>query len=411
MSRKRIAQAQILLSIQLNHLIFVAGAVSVMGLSDGSNSYLLLWLVLGIIPVALYILRVKAKRIPVFFAGLLAVLVPALFLPVHLLAKFLIIGMLLAYAIITIRKKMSENPETAVLATPFVYLLLIGGLTFRQHAYTSLCLGLTWVYLLGYFLYHYMTEYLRFVDIHEKSASNVPEKELFLQGMKQVSVFAGIAVVITFLTSNTEWMAKIFAVIGDWLMAILRVLVAALAKKLEEESTRRPQMEVPEQSDVLGAATYSDWWLKIQKLLEVLYEVAVVVIIVAIIFLGVFLVIRFVQKNFTQEGKKKKAKTILSNQDIRESVVTETTHKEKKGFFDFLSNEQRIRALYKKRVLKEKERIVGEAVQQELGFKTAKECCEKIEDTELKEAYEKARYSAEKITVEDVRRAKGGNRY
>ena len=77
----------------------------------------------------------------------------------------------------------------------------------------------------------------------------------------------------------------------------------------------------------------------------------------------------------------------------------------RKNLLGFLSNEQRIRTLYKKRVIHDKAAIIGDKVEQELSYLTAKECCEKIGATELKEVYEKVRYSSEKVTSEDVRRA------
>ena len=407
MNRKSIALARVLLNIQLNHLIFVAGAVAIMGLCGMQTSYLLLWLGLGIVPVGMYYLRVKAKRISVFFAGLLAFLIAGFLLPVNLVVKILTVGMIIVYSIFAFRKKMSENPEMVEIASPMAFVLIVGALTFQKHIYVSQCLGLTWAYLLGYFLYHFLTEYLKFVQINEKSASNMPEKELFLHGVKQVGAFTGIAIAITFLSSNVEWVAKIVSVLGEWIKSLLKYLFAGIAGAIEEESAPKPPAVEMGQDNMFEPVEYSEFWLKIQKLLEILYDVIVVVIIVAIVYFGVRFIVRFVKENFTKVGKKKEVKAVLSNLDIRESCKEEVFRKEKKGFLDFLSNEQRVRTLYKKRVLKEKNHIVGEAVQQELAYKTAKECCEKIEAADLKWVYEKARYSAERVTAEDVRKAKG----
>jgi len=407
MKRKSIALVRILLNIQLNHLIFVAVAVSVMGLAAMPKSYLLLWGILGIVPVGMYVLRVKAKKISAFFVGLLAILAAGFLLPLNIVVKILTVGIIFVYGIFAVRKKMSENPEIVELASPMAFVIIVGALTFQKHIYVSQCLGLTWVYLLGYFLYHFLTEYLKFVEINEKSASNMPEKELFLHGLKQVGVFAGIAMAITFLSSNVEWVAKIFSVLAEWIRSLLKYLLAGVAGAIEEESAPKPPAVDMGQDSMFEPVEYSELWLKIQKLLEILYDVVVVVIIVAIVFFGVRFIVRFVKENFTKVGKKKEVKAVLSNLDIRESCKEEVFRKEKKGFLDFLSNEQRVRTLYKKKVLKEKIHIVGEAAQQELAYKTAKECCEKMEAADLKCVYEKARYSAERVTAEDVRKAKG----
>lgn len=128
--------------------------------------------------------------------------------------------------------------------------------------------------------------------------------------------------------------------------------------------------------------------------------------LVLILYYGTRAIIRFVKENFTKVGKQKEAKTILSNQDIRESCDAEVSKKEKHSFLDFLSHEQRIRTIYKKKVLREKARILGEAGPEGLAYLTAKECCDKIEAVDLKQVYEKVRYSSEKVTSEDVKRAK-----
>ena len=406
MNRKTIEFVRIILNIQLNHLIFVAVAVSLMGVIGYSNSYLLFWVVTGIVPVFLYFWRVKVKKIAVFFTGMCVLLAVGVLLPLDIIRKLLTAGMIIVYCIFTVRKKLTERPELVELVSPAVFVVIIGAMTFKNHIYTGQCFGIAWGYLIGYFLYHFMTVYLNFVNINENSASNMPEKELFAQGVKQVGVFTGITIGIAWITSNTDWVAKIVTTIGEWIKSFLKYIFAGIAGAIEEESVpEAPVADMGQDEGMFEPVEYSELWLKIQEILEALYYVIVFVVLVAIVFVGVRLIVRFVKENFTKVGKKKTDKEILSNLDIRESCRGETFKKEKRGLFDFLSNEQRIRAIYKKKVLQEKAKIVGEASSEGLTYLTAKECCEKIEDLGLRTVYEKARYSGEKVTGEDVRRA------
>lgn len=408
MSRKTIAIARIILNIQLNHLIFIAAVVAAMGLLGMPNHYLLLWIGSGIVPLFMYYLRVKTKQIWVFFVGLIAIFTVSLLLPLNILPKLFISAMVFVYAAFAIRKKMTENPEIVELVSPAVFIVLIGVMTIKSHNYIGVCYGVAWAYLIGYFIYHFMTEHLKFVDINENSASNMPEKELFYHGIGQVGIFTGIVFLLSSLTSSTNWLAKMLSVIGDWLIDFLRYILAGVSGAIAEESApQAPVVDTGDEVDMFGPVEYSDLWLKIQELLEWLYRILIFVIIAAILYYGSRAIIRFVKDNFTKVGKKKEAKTILSNQDIRESCNTEKSKEEKKSFLGFLSNEQRIRTLYKKKMLQEKARIVGEAGPEGLAYLTAKECCDKIEAAELKNVYEKVRYSGEKVTGEDVRRAKG----
>lgn len=407
MSRKIIATARIILNIQLNHWIFVAAAVSVMGLLGMENSYLLLWLGTGIVPLYTYYLRVTAKKIGIFFVEVFAAVVAGCFVPLTILPKIILISMIIVYVALAIRKKMTENPEIVELLSPFVFVTIVAAATIKGHSYAGQTLGLTWVYLVGFFVYYFLTVYLQFVTINEKSASNMPEKELFIQGMKQVGVFSGIAIVLASLTSNTNWLSKLLSKLGDLVIAFLKYIFSGIGEAIHEESVSQTPSVDTGPEEIFGAVEYSELWLKIRDLLEIVYKVFIFVLVVAILYYSIRSMIQFVKQNFTKVGKKPEAIQILSNKDIRESCGKEHEKKEKRSLLGFLSNEQRIRTLYKKRVLHEKEKIIGDRVQQELSYLTAKECCEKIEATELKEMYEKVRYSAEKVTSEDVRRAKG----
>ena len=144
----------------------------------------------------------------------------------------------------------------------------------------------------------------------------------------------------------------------------------------------------------------------VAKAYDILYKVFIFVLVVAIIYYGTRAIIQFVKTNFTKVGKKPEAITILSNQDIRESCRNTKEKKEKRNLLGFLSNEQRIRTLYKKRVIHDKAAIIGDKVEQELSYLTAKECCDKLSEQQLKQVYEKARYSQEIISPEDVRLAR-----
>lgn len=406
MSRKTIAIARIILNIQLNHLIYIAGAVAAMGLLGMPSHYLLLWVVSIIVPLLMYYLRIKTKAIWAFFAGLISIFVVSLFLPLSIVPKLFFSAMVFVYAMFSIRKKMTENPEQVELVSPAVFIVLIGTMTIKSHGYLSVCYGIAWAYLIGYFLHHFMFEYLKFVDINENSASNMPEKELFLHGVQQVGVFTGIVIVLSSFTSSTNWLAKMLSVIGDWIMAFLKYIFSGISGAIVEESAPSAPVVDTGEAEMFEPVEYSELWLKIQELLEWLYRILIFILVAAILYYGIKTIIQFVKENFTKVGKQKEAKTILSNQDIRESCEVEATNKEKRKFLDFLSNEQRIRTIYKKKVLREKTRILGEAGPEGLAYLTAKECCDKIEAADLKQVYEKVRYSSEKVTSEDVKRAK-----
>ena len=92
--------------------------------------------------------------------------------------------------------------------------------------------------------------------------------------------------------------------------------------------------------------------------------------------------------------------------DIRETCVIEKNKKEAADWFAFLKPREKVRKIYRKQVLKHKKDIIGENSSENLAYMTAEECCDKLSLEDLKLIYEKARYSAEEISAEDVKRIK-----
>ena len=99
--------------------------------------------------------------------------------------------------------------------------------------------------------------------------------------------------------------------------------------------------------------------------------------------------------------------TIEEGIDIREICEIEKRHKDVGQWHIFRSNRDKVRKIYQKQILKQKQYIIGEEDVRVLEYMTAKECCDTLAADKLKEIYEKVRYSNKDITPEDVRIAKG----
>ena len=97
---------------------------------------------------------------------------------------------------------------------------------------------------------------------------------------------------------------------------------------------------------------------------------------------------------------------MISKQDVREKCTVERVLDRRKRHSLFLSNREKIRKLYRSRIWKQKWFLIGDENPRKLEYLTATECCDKLSDNALKYVYEKARYSSEKITGEDVKWAK-----
>ena len=141
---------------------------------------------------------------------------------------------------------------------------------------------------------------------------------------------------------------------------------------------------------------------------------AVITVVSGIVFISfilgclvmLVLIYQFIKEYFMPYDRKKQTKQLQSNEDIREYCGVEKTSQTKKFVFPFWNHREKIRRLYRKKVLQRKQELIGDEDAQQLEYLTAKECCDRLSEQNLKCMYEKARYSAEDISAEDVKLAK-----
>jgi hypothetical protein len=146
-----------------------------------------------------------------------------------------------------------------------------------------------------------------------------------------------------------------------------------------------------------------------EQTLETIRNVIIVITIMAIV-IGFILFLYFVYYVIKGRDKaligKKQRDLLPENEDIREYCGIEKKSQRRTGGFFFRNNREKIRRLYQKKVLKRKAEIIQDQEQNKLKYFTARECCDRLAEEQLKAVYEKARYSEETITSEDVRLAK-----
>ena len=134
---------------------------------------------------------------------------------------------------------------------------------------------------------------------------------------------------------------------------------------------------------------------------------AFAVCLIAFIIFALYKLVITLHKWFSQRSDRSVEREEEDNLgDVREKCETDKRKKERKSPFAFLSVRERIRRVYKKDVWARRNFIVKEGDPRALSLMTAKEAGDKLERPALAESYEKARYSNEECTAEDLRRAK-----
>ena len=356
MKREWMKNIQDSLCIILNHLLFVATAMTVLDLFQADSPKLFVWFTMVLIPFGFYYVSKK----------------------------------------------------TPMLIPPPIVIILLGIMSMAEKIMTTLDLGtyyyvITYVYLIGYFIFYFTKKFLDFLRLNQNTASNIPIADIFRNGIGLTTLFAACSSVILMISANVEWVKTIADKIWSGIIMILSWIFSGIEtyppiEGKEEITQKDPQMGGANMSEVIP-----------QQNLDYIRNVMIVLLCIAIaigfiLFLYyVYYVIKGLERAENDNGKKG---NLPENDDVREYCGIEKKNQRKAGSFLFRSNREKVRKLYQKSVIKHKKELIGEQEQKRLKYLTAKECCDKLSKQQLKLVYEKARYSEEDISAEDVRLAK-----
>ena len=239
--------------------------------------------------------------------------------------------------------------------------------------------------------------------MNEHSASNIPEQEIFFFGMKHSAMFAGGSVFFLILTANLDWFSKIMTAVGNRIVKLLSSLF---------QNVRYEYVEVQQVEEIVEGAQepYFELFIDFEfvyvilRLIDKLLNLVAIVFVISLILNISRGIYDFFRQKLLLNGPIKASK-YHSNQDVREYCAVDSNKKENNTRL-FLNNREKIRRIFRKRILKNKTEIIGDRNPKVLEYLTAKECCDKLSAENLKTIYEKARYSAEDITMDDVRKIK-----
>lgn len=344
------------LCVILNHLLFLAGVITISDLFQVDNPNLFMWAVLVVIPLEVC-----------FFTKKEPMLIPP---PIFIL----VLG------VMSLAEKIMSNHDRGI----YYYVI-------------------TFVYLIGYFLFYFTKKFLDFLKLNQNTASNIPISDIFRNGIGLTAFFTACSSVILLVSANIDWVKAIADKIWSWVLVILGYIFSGIDTKppltgKEEMTQKDPQMGSSNMSEVIPIET-----------LESIRNIIVVMLIVTII-LGLCFFLYYIYCVIKGlEGpdiRKKKNINLVENEDVREYCGVEKNPQRKTGGFILRSNREKVRRLYQKKLIKRKKELIGEQEQQMLKYLTAKECCDKLSEQQLKRVYEKARYSEEIISPEDVRLVK-----
>lgn len=410
MKQKWLEPMQDLLIILLNHLAIMATALTILGVFGIEKSYIALWTGLIVVPILFYVIRKNVAGFAAFYALHLLIAGISVLCPGELLVKGLAVLFVVFHLIWSVKLKTTSESGKQGLLPPVFFIVLVGGMqslgSFQKNdAGEIYYLVIVMVYVAAYFTYLFGVKYVRFIETNEKSDPNLPKKEIYHYGMKQIALFSIGTVLIMIPASNLDWFSGIMDKIGAVLIVLLKLIIKGVSTVIGDEDLKPIPEEIPEDVGTGTGMENNAIYVFILQILEKIFTVVAYVSMAVLFVVLLVQIYKFFRDNFLAI-RKKKVQKVQSNQDIRENCEIETQKRRERSLFALWNHREKVRKIFRKKVLKNKIALIGDIHPKHLEYLTAKECCEKIEEEYLKNIYEKARYSEENITAEDVKMAK-----
>lgn len=414
MKLRKLDLLQEFLAEQMNHWMLFPAALIVMGLSGmyarrgGPN--VVLWALCGLLPPLFFLVRDRIERFFPFLLLHIAVAALAFFLPLgNSIERFLCVACSIGYLIHSFYVRMKgESPYTAPFS-PAVGVILSAVSILLQH-YQGESGWDAWhvislVFCLAiYALILYIRQYKDFLAVNESSTGYLPAAEIFRSGFLLVLVYVVPGALLLILCANIGDLGYLWTAFKHWLVSVLRSLFSGMNAESQIVEPV-PETEMPVENFTPQIMDAPETFL-IWRILEI---AALIVMSVALVFFLTWVVIaliQFIRHRFARgfRHKKKKQNDELEI-DVREKCDIESIPFRRRRLTEFLSPAQRIRRLFKKRLLADVQ-FLADGNLGKLGLLTPKECGKRLEEEQMARIYEQVRYSDKEATNDTLRQMK-----
>lgn len=402
------------LSEQMNHWLLFPAALVVMGLSGmyarrgGPN--IVLWALCGLLPPLFFIVRDRFNRFFPFLLLHIAAAAPAFLFPFgNSIERFLCVACSIGYLIHSFFVRMKgESPYTEPFHPAVGVMLSAISILLQRYqgengwdAYHVISL----VFCLAiYALILYIRQYKDFLAVNESSTGYLPAADMFRSGFLLVLVYVVPGALLLILCANIGDLGYLWASFKRWLVSVLRQLFSGM--NAENQLTEPlPEAEMPIEEFTPQIMDVPETFI-VWRILEI---AALIVMSVALILFLIWIVIaliQFIRHRFVRGFRyRKKKQDIELEIDVREKCDVESIPFRRRRLTEFLSPAQRIRRLFKKRLLADVQ-FLADGNPGKLGLLTPKECGKRLEEEQMAQIYEQVRYSGKEATNDTLRQMK-----
>ncbi|MBR6666051.1 MAG: hypothetical protein IKL22_10110 [Lachnospiraceae bacterium] len=244
----------------------------------------------------------------------------------------------------------------------------------------------------------YVNKYMKFLELNKHSVGYMPIKTVLGSGVISMLGFSSLLSVLLLVVANIGRMDDVLQYIRKFLGFFGRK-IRDFIKRFDFEQNGGPDLGgavepmIPEQISDKNSV-----W-------DIILSILVLIILLWIAYKLIRMLFEFLSGLFAFDGS---GTAVKKEEDIYEKtdVVEKLDAPKRDGIFAAMNPALRIRRRFRKKVLSEEKKIAEAGKKDRMELYTARECSGILENTEMGNLYEKARYSPYECTPEDVKRMK-----
>ena len=370
---------------------------------------------LAILPFGFYLIRRFVNNIALFFVLHLLWAAWPILIATNLTEKIIFLITAVVYCAVSIYFKVTKHAlEDGVLFVAMTALLAIVAYFFsasisgESKAMNIAILAI--VYVVFFLIHEYMTGYINYIRNNEVSNQSIPKKHIFKTSISALVGFTTLFVGFSMLVLRANWFSgvidKIRALIEKFIIWLLSFAPDAMEQAWWGEGSQNvdevyqnvthlePKNELPpEVNEVVGNVV----------------NIGAYIIAVVVVLALAYAIFRAIVAAFKVKHEENEEEIVLVKEKVTKINKKEREKKVKENQF---SKDKKIRKMYedivwKKNLGPKPDKNEKAIVANRLSHQTPKEQCRYLLSGEaIRRMYEKARYSGQEMTKDDVRAMK-----
>lgn len=370
---------------------------------------------LAILPFGFFLIRRFVNNIILFFVLHVIWAVWPFLIASNLAEKIIFLLMAVVYFAVSVYFKVTKHiSEDGVLYVAMTAILAVVSYFFsasgsgENKAMNIAVLAI--IYVVYFLIYEYFTGYINYIRNNEVSNQSIPKKHIFKTSISALVGFSTLFVGFSMLLLRVNWFSGVINKIRALIERFIIWLLSFAPEAMEQGSGGEGSQNVDEvYQNVSHLEPKHELPPEINEMVSNIVTVGAYIISVVAILALAYAIFRAIVAAFKVKHEENEEEVVLVKEKVTKINKKEREKKTKENYF---SKDKKIRKMYedivwKKNLGPKPDKNEKAIVANRLSHQTPKEQCKYLLSGEtIRRMYEKARYSGQAMTKDDVRAMK-----